>query len=436
MSPVRNLGDMPDDRPLTPGSPSGPNNGRWFDEARLGMFVHWDHASQQGLELSWPLVGGVFALPFCQSVSVEQYHSSAATFDPRSWDPVALARMAREAGIGYVVLTAKHHSGYAMWHTRCSDFSIEHSPYRDDIVAGFVEAVRAEGLRVGLYFSLSDWHHADYPAFTEQHKPYVVGASPPRSEPAAWARYLDFMTAQITELLTGYGQIDLLWFDGGWERPDWQAHRVEEQIRRLQPSILINDRMPGVGDFATPEQFVPDVVPVGRWETCLTMNHSWGWNPEDTDYKSARSLVHTLCEVAGKGGNLLLNVSPRGDGSLPETQVERVESVGRWMARNGEAIVATSPGLDATQFYGPSTARPDTVYLHLLMRPYDTVDVRNVEVRRVRAVREVATGRLLDFRTSTGVIESLMPEPRGTVTITVPPEAVDRDATVIALEMA
>jgi alpha-L-fucosidase len=128
----------------------------WFDRARFGMFVHWDHASQQGLELSWPLVGGISVLPRCQSVGVEQYHSSAATFDPQSWDPAALARLAREAGMGYVVLTAKHHSGYAMWHTRCSDFSVEHSPYGRDIVAGFVDAVRAEGLRVGLYFSLSD----------------------------------------------------------------------------------------------------------------------------------------------------------------------------------------------------------------------------------------------------------------------------------------
>lgn len=408
-------------------------SGGWFDEARLGMFVHWDHASQQGLELSWPLVGGVFALPYGQSVSVEQYHSSAATFDPNGWDPEALARLARQSGMGYVVLTTKHHSGYAMWHTGCSEFSVEHSPYGRDIVAGFVEAVRAEGLRVGLYFSLSDWHHPDYPAFTEADKPYVVGKSPPRPSPEAWGRYLEYMTAQITELLTGYGRIDLLWFDGGWERPDWGADRLEATIRRLQPEILINDRLPGVGDFATPEQFVPDVAPPGRWETCLTMNHSWGWNPADTDYKSARSLVHTLCEVAGKGGNLLVNVSPRGDGTLPEPQVERLEALGRWMAKNGESIRGSGPGLEPAQFYGPSTARQGRLYLHLLMRPYDTVDVRNMPVRRVAEIRELASGRRLDFSVRTGVIEGLMPDPRGTITVEVPSELLGEDSTVVAV---
>ncbi len=264
----------------------------------------------------------------------------------------------------------------------------------------------------------------------------MAGASPPRPTPEAWAHYLDFMTAQITELLTGYGAIDLLWFDGGWERPDWGTEALVETIHRLQPAILLNDRLPGVGDISTPEQFVPDRPPMGRWETCLTMNHSWGWVPEDTDYKSARGLVHTLCAVAGKGGNLLLNVSPRGDGSLPEVQVERLEALGRWMAANGESIRGTRPGLDPAQFYGPTTAKDGTVYLHLLMRPYDTVDVRNVEIRRLRGVREFTTGRTLRFVTRTGIIEGLAPEPRGTVTIEVPPEDVGEESTVLALELA
>ncbi|MDQ1396270.1 MAG: alpha-L-fucosidase, partial [Acidimicrobiaceae bacterium] len=177
----------------------------WFDRARFGMFIHWDHASQQGLELSWPLVGEMFALPWLKPVPVEQYHSSAATFDPQGWDPAALARTAREAGMRYLVLTAKHHSGYAMFHTKLSEFSVEHSPYGRDIVGEYVEAVRAEGLQVGLYFSLSDWHHPDYPAFTDDDRPYRFGASPPMPPPDQWNRYLDFMFGQITELLTNYG---------------------------------------------------------------------------------------------------------------------------------------------------------------------------------------------------------------------------------------
>ncbi len=407
----------------------------WFDQARFGMFIHWDHASQQGLEVSWPLVGGISVLPRCQSVSVERYHSSAATFDPQAWDPAALARLAREAGMGYVVLTAKHHSGYAMWHTGCSDFSVEHSPCGADIVTGFVDAVRAEGLRVGLYFSLSDWHHPDYPAFREEDKPYRLGSSPPYPGDEAWGRYLDFLVAQLTELLTRYGPIDLLWFDGGWERRNWDAGRIESTIRGLQPDIIVNDRLPGVGDYATPEQFVPETPPEGRWETCLTMNESWGWNPEDGEYKSDRQLIHTLCEVAGRGGNLLLNVSPRGDGSLPDEQVVRIERMARWWGSNGRSIEGTSAGLRPAQFYGPSTTAGDTIYLHLLMRPYDSFDVRGLPVRRIRSVRELASGRALAYSARTGIIEGMLPDPRGTLTVEMPEDLLDDMATVVAIEL-
>ena len=158
-------------------------SGEWFDEARFGMFVHWDHASQQGLEVSWPMAGGIFALPAARTVSIDQYQSSAATFDPQEWDPRALASLARAAGMGYAVITAKHHAGFAMFHTKLSDFSIAKAPYGRDIVGEFVEAVRAAGLRVGIYFSLSDWHHPDYPALTEADKPYAFGQSPPPPGP-------------------------------------------------------------------------------------------------------------------------------------------------------------------------------------------------------------------------------------------------------------
>ncbi len=413
----------------------------WFDEARFGMFVHWDHASQQGLELSWPLVGGVSVLPRLRPVSVEQYHSTAATFDPRAWDPKALARMAREAGMGYAVLTTKHHSGYCLWPTRTCDWSIARSQYGGDLVGEFAEAMRAEGLRVGFYFSLSDWHHPDYPPFTEADKPYVLGSSPPKPPPEQWERFIEVMFGQVRELLTDYGPIDLLWFDGGWERPakgpaGWRAAELVAMIRELQPGILINDRLPGQGDYTTPEQFVPPTPPEGRWETCLTMNDSWGYNPEDTDYKSARALIHTLCEIAGRGGNLLLNVSPRGDGTLPPEQQERLAAIGAWMAEHRDAIAGSHAGLESWQFYGPSTRAGDTVYLHLLYRPYDTVTVRGVPVRRVRAARHVPSGAELTFARRTGVIESFFPDPPGEVIITVPAELVDDNATVIALEIA
>jgi len=205
-------------------------------------------------------------------------------------------------------------------------------------------------------------------------------------------------------------------------------------MRALQPDLVINDRLPSVGDYVTPEQFVPPTPPEGKWETCMTMNESWAWNPADTDYKSARSLVHTLCEVVGRGGNLLLNVSPRGDGSLPPEQVERLEHVGRWMARYGESVLGVTPGLEAWQHYGPSTRRGRRVYVHLLSRPYDSVTVRGVRVRAIDAVTEVASGRPLSYTTRTGIMESFQDDPEGELTITVPPELVDDDATVLAID--
>ena len=216
-----------------------------------------------------------------------------------------------------------------------------------DLVAEFVDACRAEGLRVGFYFSLSDWHHPDYPAFRDEDRPYLLIAYP-RPEPEVWARYLDVLFGQVRELLTDYGEISVIWFDGGWERSpeQWRAAELEALIRELQPDILINERLPSVGDYTTPEQFVPATAPEGRWETCLTMNESWGHVPEDEDWKTERDLVHALCETVGKGGNLLLNIGPRGDGSLDPTEASRARRGGRLdgAARLGDPRRRARPG--------------------------------------------------------------------------------------------
>jgi alpha-L-fucosidase len=298
--------------------------------------------------------------------------------------------------------------------------------------------MRAEGLRVGLYYSLSDWHHPDYPAFTEEHKPYLLAQSPPFPGEERWQSYLEYLSGHMRELLGNYGPIDVIWFDGGWERPAdaWRPQELESLIRSLQPDILINDRLQTVGDFHTPEQFVPARPPAGRWETCMTMNESWGYNPADPDYKSARKIVHTICEVASRGGNLLLNVSPTGSGALPPEQVERLRAVGEWMARNGEAVYDTNPGLEPWQFYGPTTLQGDRVYLHLLMRPYDTVSLRGVPIHRLRGVRELRTGTALEHTTRMPYPELFSDDPHGEVTITVPEDLVEDNATVLVVEVA
>jgi alpha-L-fucosidase len=410
----------------------------WFDGARFGMFIHWGHSSQQGIELSWPLVGPIFALPQSTPISVEQYHSSAATFDPQGFDPREWARMAKAAGMQYAVLTTKHHDGFAMWDTKTSDFSVLNSPYRRDIVRQYADAFREEGLRVGFYFSLADWHHPDYPAFTQDDVPYQF----PRGkalDPERWPKFVDVMFEQVRELLTNYGEVACIWFDGGWERTidQWRARDLEKMIRELQPGILINDRLPGSGDYLTPEQFVPPQPLERPWETCMTMNESWGYNPADTRYKSSRTLIHRICEIAGRGGNLLLNVSPRGDGTLPPEQVERIEAIGSWMGKHGQSIVGTTAGLEPWQFYGPSTRQGDTVYLHLLMRPYDSVTVRGVRVKRLRSARVLGKGGDLKWFPRTSIADLFAnADPLGEITIKVPEALLDPDCTVIALDFA
>ncbi len=402
----------------------------WFKTARFGLFIHWSHSSQKGMDVSWPLVS---------RIPVDEYHATAATFDPQAWDAKALTKRAARLGAQYAVLTTKHHDGYAMFHTKQSEHSIEHSPFGRDVVREYADAMRDEGIRVGFYYSLLDWHHPDYPAFTDDDKPYTFGKWR-QPEPEAWDRYIEFMFAQVRELLTNYGKVDVIWFDGHWERTpeQWKAKELEEMISSLQPDILINDRLPNAGDYRTPEQLIPPQPLDGPWETCMTIGKSWGYDPNDTDRKSGRDLIHSLCEVAGRGGNLLLNVGPTGDGALPPTDIERLDEIERWMATNKDAIVGTEPGIEPWQFYGPSTRRGDTIYLHLLMRPYESVTVRGVHVKRIRSVRALSTDEQLkyDFRLSAVDATLDRPDPVGEVSIHVPESAVDPSATVIALEFS
>jgi alpha-L-fucosidase len=207
-------------------------------------------------------------------------------------------------------------------------------------------------------------------------------------------------------------------------------------IRKLQPHILINDRLPDCGDFATPEQFIPPRPPAHRWETCLTINDSWGYNTEDQNFKSARELIHSLCEVAGKGGNLLLNISPMGNGAIPPELMERLEVIGGWMQDYGESIVNTEPGLEPWQFYGTSTRRENRIYLQLLMKPYETIKVRGIPIKRVKSVFALPMGQSLEYESRCAIMDSLFnPDPEGELTIVMPESSINDYATVIGIEL-
>lgn len=404
---------------------SFPEN-RWFGEAGFGILVHWDHASQQGIEIGWPLVGKSI-IPGASSVedvvTIDQYHSSAATFSPENWDARALARLARGSGAGYLVFTTRHHAGYSMFSSTFSNYSVEHSPLGRDITRELFDAVRGEGMRVGAYYSLPDWHHPEYPAVEQSDIPY--GQRRRKSSSENWKKYQKYLRGQLTELLTNYGKVDLLWFDGDWERSpeEWDANGLATLCHSIQPGVIINDRLPGHGDYSTPEQGFPSQTHDGPWELCMTIGESWGWRPADTKIKSPVYILTTLCTVVSRGGKFLLNLSPRGDGSLPDVQVEILQAIGRWMERHSESVTSVQPTI-GVDFPGPTTTRDGTLYLHLVMRPIEQIVVRGVPVARVKGVRVLETEEMLDYETSVPVHAeaSKNSEPKGELRIQAPSE--------------
>ncbi|HUX88630.1 MAG TPA: alpha-L-fucosidase [Chloroflexota bacterium] len=397
---------------------------RWFRDARFGLFLHWGAYALRGFEASWPLVRG--------QISYQDYAALADQFNPKRYDPVAWAEFARAAGMGYAVLTTKHHDGFALYDTQLSDYSAPRRAAGRDLVQPYVEAFRAAGLRVGFYFSLCDWHHPDYPVELADTRPgrtrpaQAVPAGAPASigaSPERWERYLEFMHGQVRELCTRYGTIDLLWFDGQWEHTaeEWRSRQLVSMIRELQPDIVINDRLAerSLGDYATPEQFVPVTLPDRPWETCMTINETWAYNPTDRAYKSSGELIATLAEVVSKGGNFLLNVGPTADGEIPPEFASRVRVVGKWMERNGESIHAAEPGLSSNAYYGPSTSRDDSLYLHVsALPPEGAIQARSLTQRVVDA-RVLATQHPLAFEQRRDGIRVHLPanlfDPLGTV---------------------
>jgi alpha-L-fucosidase len=405
----------------------------WFDRARFGMFIHVSHANGQGWELSWPLVGGIGSLPVAPPVSFDEWYAHVDEFRPAADCADQWCAAAAGAGAGYVVVVAKHHDGVANFTPRRPS---RHLWDDRDLVAEVAAATRSHGLQLGIYFSLSDWGQPDYPAWSPALAPYTLPY--PAAEPAAWDRFRALLLDQLDQLLDHRPRY--VWFDGGWERSgaQWGAPELEAHIRSRVPGVLINDRLPGArADVTTPEQLVPAQPPATRWEACVTMNRSWGWVPGDTAYKSAEELVWMLCEIAGKGGNLLLNVSPTADGSLPPAQQGRLETIGRWMERNREAIVDTTPGLDPWQWYGPSTRRDGRWYAIATMRPTGRVTVRGIPTRRVTAIGVLGWPHQLRWTERVSALdEAFNRDPIGTLVIDVPAEALDAIATVVTIDIA
>ncbi|MFE5244653.1 MULTISPECIES: alpha-L-fucosidase [unclassified Streptomyces] len=405
----------------------------WFPDAKLGIFIHYGIYAVDGVPESWAFYTG--------QVPHERYMRQLDGFTASRYDPGAWADLFVRAGARYAVLTARHHDGVALWDTAHGDLDVvRRTPAGRDLVAGYADALRERGLKVGLYYSHSDWNHPDYASVVHPEPPTEDVATHPLvtpedgvADPEAWARFVAYRDAQVGELVSRY-RPDLLWFDGEWERSEeqWGMGELARQIIAGNPETVLNARMLSHGDYATPEQGVPLLPPDGPWELCLTVNNSWGYQHHDHDQKSVRRLVRYFAETIGAGGNLLLAVGPREDGTIPAEQAERLEGLGAWIAKHSAAVYGTGAGLPAGHHYGPSTLSADRRTLHLVCfdTPRESVSLRGLR-NKVRRVSVLGTGTELAHRFTGG-----LGDVPGVLWIDAPSGTdLDEQATVLSVEL-
>lgn len=335
---------------------------QWWQELKFGLFIHWGIYTAWGAVESWPIVD---AEPYGRE-SLKQWDESGRDtetfirmyfdlnkqFNPSAFSPETWAKKARRAGMKYVVFTTKHHDGFCMYNSRYTDYRVTapdcpfHTNPNADITRHVFDAFRKEGLAVGVYYSKPDWRCNDYWCEDLPRLAREVNYNPAK-DPQRWARYVEFVRNQLTELLTEYGPVDILWLDGDWvqaPQEDIQMDTVAAIARRAQPGILIVDRNVGgpYENYRTPEQKVPATPPEGPWETCMTMADQWSWKPDD-NYKSTHDLLHLLVDIIAKGGNFLLNIGPDAEGLFDPQADSRLTEIGDWMAVNREAVYGTTP---------------------------------------------------------------------------------------------
>lgn len=336
----------------TPPTPST-ENFTWFDQSRYGMFIHWG-AYSVAARGEW--------VRNREHIPQEEYSRLyAEKFLAEKYDPAEWAALAKAAGMGYVVLTTRHHDGFALWPTQAGDFNAGRIGPKRDLLKPFVEAMRAAGLKVGFYFSPADWSNPDYPGPFYRDWP-----RPPNwRSPDARAHMMDYYRRQLVELMTNYGKIDYLWYDGCIPA-DLASPEINEEVIRLQPHILINERNGPPCHIRISEQAInPPKKRDVRWEACMTLNDNWGWHAGDANWKSAREVVKMLCETAAGGGNLLLNIGPRADGTVPEESVRILREAGAWLNRNATAIRGCERSPFTWNNWGRVTVRGSRVYLHI-----------------------------------------------------------------------
>ena len=356
-----------------PGDADRERRMKWWHEARFGMFIHWGLYSVLGRH-EWVMEN--------EGIPVAEYEQLAKRFKPKPNAARDWARLAKQAGQKYMVMTTKHHEGFCNFDTKLTNYCAPKQGPGRDLVKEYVEAARGEGLRVGFYYSLMDWHHPD-------------GARCLTDEQAR-RRFVDYIHGQIRELLTNYGKIDVLWYDVSWplDKDGWESEKMNEMVFKLQPDIIVNNRNGLPGDFATPEQRIQ--AEDRAWESCMTMNDSWGYQRADDNWKTPKTIVRNLITCAHGTGNYLLNIGPKADGSIPEESVRIMTTVGKWMDRNGTSIYQSDKCQPGRSNYASFSRKGNTLYMHVHFWPGQTVVIAGLR-NQVKSARMLATNQDVKF---------------------------------------
>ena len=413
----------------------------WFNEAKFGMFIHWGPVSLASVEISWPIM-----TPEPKwSIGQDEYVNLFKRFNPVHYDPHAWVELARQSGQRYMVLVTKHHDGFCMFDSSFTDYKITNTPYKKDIVRMLGEACERANIPLGYYYSPPDMHH---PAYRDTGKPVRENWHGEPSRPE-WPVYLRYMELQLRELMCRYPSPCVIWFDGLEHQEKYDGYQIDRMIREMSPSTLVNNRIGVPGDFDTPEQYVPERIPVKGiaiqgtdtsqqhnlpagipsregfkpWETCMTISDTWAYNKNDKNFKSTEQLIRTLVDVASKGGNFLLNVGPSPEGTIQPEFQERLRGIGQWLAVNGDSIYGTTFGPLQNLSWGRTTSKGDMVYLHVFDWPSNAhLELPDLK-RRVLDVRVLGGGQKLEFSQSAEGFR-----------ITLPSHAPDTNDTVLAIK--
>ncbi len=382
---------------------------KWFRDARFGLFIHWGVYAVPAGEWEGKTHYGEWFLEETK-IPVSRYEKFADEFNPVAFDAKEWVRYAKDAGMKYIVITSKHHDGFGLWDSKLTDWDIARTPFKRDPLRELAAACKEAGIVFCFYHSIMDWHHLDW-GTRRAWNDLAANADQPDMD-----RYTDYMKGQLKELITGYGPLGILWFDGEWESP-WTHERgvdLYRYVRSLQPSIIVNNRVgkgrsgmqgmdkgQGVGDYGTPEQEIPPTGfgPGVDWESCMTMNGHWGYNKNDHNWKSTQTLVRNLIDCASKGGNYLLNVGPTAEGKIPAPSVQRLKEIGAWMDANHDAIYATTASPFKRLPWGRATkkvgAEGTTLYLHVFDWPQDGKLIVPGLKNEVTVARFLASGKTI-----------------------------------------